>query len=121
MISEDKTLSVRGRALVNNLLSTTIAFIQNFVRFIDEVYYELIASSFTSAAAWVLATALGMRVSKDIAFHCEGILGLLKMKELVQCATLIFHTCLKCHEVMRQYEDANFATHPNISSEYVKF
>ena len=121
MISEDRTLTVEGRSLVNNLVSTTIAFIQNFVRFIDEVYHELIASSFTEAAAWALATALGVRISKDIAFPREGILDMLKMKEPIQCATLIFHTCLKCHSVMRQYEDVNFAGHPNISSEYIKF
>ena len=121
MVSEDRSLSVAGRSLVNNLLSTTIAFVQNFVRFTDEVYHELIASSFTEAAAWSLATSLGIRVSKDIAFHREGVLGMLQMKNSTQCATLIFYSCLKCHEVMREYEDVNFAGHANISSEHVKF
>ena len=121
MIDEDGSMTIEGRALVTNLLSTTIAFIQNFVQFIDEVHYELIASSFTDSAAWSLATALGIRVSKDIAFPREGILNMLQMKKPIQCATLIFHTCLKCHVVMKAYEDVKFAGHPNISSEYIKF
>jgi len=54
MIDEDNSMTIEGQALVNNLLSTTIAFIQNFVRFIDEVYYELIFLSFTDLAAWSL-------------------------------------------------------------------
>ena len=121
MIAEDRSLTVKGRSLVNNLLSTTAAFVQNFVRFIDEVYNELIASSFAEAAAWSLATALGIRASKDIAFHREGILGMLQMKELIQCASLIYHACLKCHEVMKEHEEVKFAGHPNISSEHIKF
>ena len=121
MILEDKSLTIEGRALVNHFLSTTIAFIQNYIQFIDEVYHELIASLFTDSAAWALVTALGMRVARDISFSREGILGLLHMKNPIQCMTLIFHTCLKCHEVMREHEDVNFAGHANISSECVKF
>ena len=121
MIDEDRSMSVEGRALVNNLLSTTVAFIQNFVRFIDEVYHELIVSTFTDAAAWALATALGVRVSKDIAFAREGRLGILQMKKPIQCATLTFHACLKFHEIMEQHDDVKFAGHPNMSSEYMKF
>ena len=121
MIEEDSRLTVEGAALVTNLLSTTVAFIQNFVRFIDKVYHELLASSFTDSAAWALATALGVSVSKDVAFPREGILNMLQMTNPTQCSTLIFHTCLKCHVVMKAYDDVKFAAHPNISSEYVKF
>gem|GEM_PF-3623629 len=121
MIEEDSKLTIEGAALVTNLLSTTVAFIQNFVRFIDEVYHELLASSFTDSAAWALATALGVSVSKDVAFPREGILNMLQMTNPTQCSTLIFHTCLKCHVVMKAYDDVKFAAHPNISSEYVKF
>ena len=39
----------------------------------------------------------------------------------MQCATLIFHTCVKYHLVMSECEEVNFAGHTNILSEYVKF
>ena len=80
MISEDRTMTVLRRSLVNNLLSTTVSFVHNFVRFIDEVFHKLTASLFSEAAAWSLATSLGIRTSEDIAFNREGILGMLQMK-----------------------------------------
>jgi len=43
------------------------------------------------------------------------------MKKPIQCATLIFHTSLKCHEIMKQYDEVKFAGYPNMSSEYIKF
>ena len=42
-IDEDSSVTIEGSALVSNLLSTTVAFIQNFIRFIDEVYHELVS------------------------------------------------------------------------------
>ena len=58
---------------------------------------------------------------KDIAFPREGSLKILKIANPLQCAIAIFYTTLKCHEVMKAYDNVKFTTHLSILSKYIKF
>ena len=114
-------MTTEGHALLTTLLLATTLFIQNFVCFIDKVYHKLLASSFSDVAVWSLATALGAQISTNVAYPYTGIINILQLATPIQVASLIFHTYLKCYVVMKAYNDAKFASYPNISSKYIKF
>ena len=46
---------------------------------------------------------------------------MIKVKQLMQCALLIFHTSMKCYMVIRECREVNFAGYANVLLECIKF
>ena len=120
-VREDKSLLHMGRSLALNALYFTTSFLDSLVRCIDNTYRELIRSKYTSKKAWHLVSSLVKRVFLDAYGPRNGILNVMEMKKPHQVATVIYCSCLKSLDVMREYQDHNIDQHPSISSEYIKF
>jgi hypothetical protein len=112
----------KAKHLFYNMLSTSVTWLNNWVRFIDEKMKELtIESKFSPKSAWSLTTMCAARMIRDVAEAHAGLFDNVNMDDQSDvCAALLYGT-LRAQDVMTEFTESGFKDHPSVSAEHVKF
>jgi hypothetical protein len=102
-------------------LTTSVAWVEAFIAFLDMKYAELHTAKFGTGPAWSLTTRLGQRILSDVFIPRSGILGTLTAGGNSAIAPKVFWAIVRSHDVMEEFKSMNFMDHPSIASEFVKF
>ena len=126
MMSETINKQLRGnetaRALAITMLATSLSWMNNFLRFIDEKMNELtVDAKFPVPAAFSLTTMCGRRILKDCIDAHEGVHNSMVIGNGNATCAAILYGALRCHDVMKEFNDVNFKNHAAVTSEHVKF
>jgi hypothetical protein len=111
-----------ARNLCTSALSLSKAWIESWVRQIDERMIEMTEESkFTVKKAWCLNTRLAYRQWQDLSEPRQGTFRSIKSCDKDSICAQILYSVFQTHDVMAAYADADFKDHPSMASEYVKF
>lgn len=104
-----------------NSLTTSVAWVQQLVRYIDDTYKEYTESKFDPQRAWHITTRLAKVLIEVIAKPRTGILRSLKAKDPKQMKRSTFFSTIKSLEAMKKLSHIGFKISPVVAGELVKF
>lgn len=113
----------KARTIATQSLLLASGWITKFLGYIDDTYKNLMKQhTFTAAQSW-LTTLLGRRVLIEVSVPRNGIITAVQIgvDSQDQISKLVLWPIVRSHDIMKKYKDANFADHPSIAAEYVKF
>ena len=104
-----------------NSLTTSVSWVQQIVRYIDDTYKEYTESKFDASRAWHITTRLAKVLLEIIAEPRTGILRSLKAKNPKQMKRSTFFSTTKSLETMKKLSHIGFKNSPVVAGELVKF
>jgi hypothetical protein len=102
-------------------VTTSIAFLDGLINFVDDIYKELTHAKFSKTKAWALVTRLIRRIFMDVGAPRMSVQNQFRTGQPEVICKQIFWAELQSLEIMNQFKAQAFKDHPAIASEYVKF
>ena len=111
--------SVLYQVAYQSLLFST-SWIEDFVRYIDEVFEEYTESKFDPRRAWNVTTRLAMALLEDIAVPRTGVKSAMQNKNRIQMKEITFYSSILSLDKMTAIYKAGFKNSPVVTNELVK-
>lgn len=102
-------------------LTVSVAWLEEFVRYMDDTYTDYVDSKFNSKKAWNITTRLSKTLLDAISEPRNGLSKSFRTRKPWQIKNAIFYSTLQSLDIMQKISQAGFKNAPILSQELVKF
>ena len=107
--------------VASNSLSTSVNWLQELIRFMDDTYKEYSEAGFSPKKAWHITTRRSRTLLCHISEPRTGVVRALQTKRPLQMKQAIFFSTIKSLETMKQLTHVGFKNCNLVGNELVKF
>lgn len=120
LLHEDLDISSPLFMIANNALISSVAWLDQWIRYIDDTYKEYTESKFNPKKAWHITTRLARSLMSAIAEPRSGIGRSLRTKKPLQMKQAIFFSTVRSLDTIKRMSHVGFKNSPIVANELVK-